>query len=144
MKRILMVMFLVMIGLAEVHAQVAVIVHKAVPVDTLTRAQLVDLYTGDVKSWSDKTPVVVLDLKTQSDIKDTFYKLLGLTSSRIKSIRLKKLLLGEGDPPEALKLEEDVVKKVASTPGAIGYVSQSEVNSEVKIIRIIEKHRPSR
>jgi ABC-type phosphate transport system substrate-binding protein len=123
---------------------VAVIAHKAVPADTLTRAQLVDLYTGDVKSWSDKTPVVVLDLRTQSEIRDAFYQLLGLTSSRMKSIRLKKLLLGEGEPPEALKSEEEVVKKVASTPGAIGYVSQSKVSGEVITLRIIEKEKLSR
>ncbi len=108
MKRLLTVIFLVMIGTADARAQLAIIAHKTVPADTLTRAQLLDFYTGDVKSWSDKTPVVVLDLKAQSEIKDAFYKLLGLTSSRMKSIRLKKLLLGEGEPPEALKSEEEV------------------------------------
>lgn len=140
-----MVILLVILGLAEVRAQVVVIGHKAVPTDTLTRAQLLDLYTGDVKSWSNKTPVVVLDLAAQSETKNGFYMLLGLTSSRIKSIRLKKLLLGEGDPPELLKSEDEVVKKVTSTPGAIGYVSQSKAGSEVKIIRIVGKEKnPSR
>lgn len=143
MMKLLAVIFLVSIGATDVHSQVAIIAHKAVPVDTLTHAQVRDYYTGDVKSWSDKTPVVVIDLKAQSEIKDAFYKLLGLTSSRMKSIWLKKLLLGEGNPPEALKSVDEVMKKVASTPGAIGYVSQSMVSGEVKVLRILEKEKSS-
>ena len=142
MKRFLMVMLLVSVGEIDAYSQVAVIAHKAVQADTLTQAQLLDYFTGDIKSWVDKTPVVVLDLKGQSEIKDSFYKRLGITSSRMKSIWLKKLLLGEGEAPEALKSEEEVVKKVASTPGAIGYVSRSKVNGDVKILRIVEKENP--
>jgi ABC-type phosphate transport system substrate-binding protein len=141
MKRFLLVMLLISAGALDAHAQLAIIAHKAVPADTLTQAQLLDYYTGDVKSWTDKIPVIVLDLKVQSETKDSFYKLLGLTPSRMKSIWLKKLLLGEGEAPEALKSEEEVVKKVASTPGAIGYVNQSKANGEIKIIRIVEKEK---
>lgn len=142
MKTLLIYLLLITAGATVVHSQVAVIAHKTVQADTLTQAQLLDYFTGDIKSWSDKTPVVVLDLKAQSEIKDSFYKLLGLTSSRMKSIWLKRLLLGEGEAPEALKSEEEVVRKVASTPGAIGYVSRTKVNGDVKILRIVEKEKP--
>jgi ABC-type phosphate transport system substrate-binding protein len=142
MKRLLMLMLLISAGALDAHAQLAIIAHKAVPADTLTQAQLLDCYTGDVKSWTDKIPVVVFDLKSQSETKESFYKLLGLTSSRMKSIWLKKLLLGEGDAPEALKSEDEVVKRVAATAGAIGYVSRSRVNSDVKILWIVEKEKP--
>jgi len=141
MRKLILVGLLTLAGIAEAHAQLAIIAHKAVPVDQLTQAQVRDYYTGDVKSWNDKMPVVVLDLKAQSEIKEAFYKFLGLTSSRMKSIWLKKLLMGEGDPPEALKSEEEVLKKVASTPGAIGYVNQSKVSGEVKTLRIVEKEK---
>jgi len=141
MKILIILLLLIIAGATDAFSQVAVIAHRAVQADTLTQSQLLDYFTGDIKSWADKTPVVVLDLKGQSEIKDSFYKRLGITSSRIKSIWLKKLLLGEGDAPEALKSEDDVVKRVASTPGAIGYVSRSKVNSEVKILRIVEKEK---
>lgn len=136
-----MMMFLIWAGATDAFSQVAVIAHKAVETDTLTQALLLDYYTGDIKLWGDKTPVVVLDLKAQSETKESFYKLLGITSSRMKSIWLKKLLLGEGDAPEALKSEDEIVKKVAATPGAIGYVSRSKVNGDVKILRIVEKEK---
>ncbi len=83
--------------------------------------------------------VVVFDLKPAGEVREAFYKLLGKTPSRMKSIWLKKLLMGEGDPPEALPSEEEVLKKVAATPGAIGFVSKAKVTPEVRMIVIVEK-----
>jgi ABC-type phosphate transport system substrate-binding protein len=120
-------------------AQVAVIAHKAVPDDTLSQAQLLDVFSGEVKFWSNKVRVVVFDLKPAGEAKDAFYKLLGKTPSRMKSIWLKKLLMGEGDPPEALASEEEVLKKVAATPGAIGFVGKTKATPEVRMIVIVEK-----
>lgn len=120
-------------------AQVAVIAHKAVPEDTLSQRQLLDFYSCEIKSWRNKTPVVVFDLKPAIEIREAFYKLLGKTPSRMKSIWLKKVLMGESDPPQALESEEEVVKKVAATRGALGFVGKSKVTGEVKVIVVIEK-----
>lgn len=141
MKRFSILIVLIFAGAADLGAQVAVITHKAVPADTLTTSQLLDYFTGDVKMWRDRTPLVLIDLKPQSEIKESFYKMLGLTTSRMKSIWLKRMLMGEGEPPEALRSEDEVVKKVASTPGAIGYVNRSKVNGDVKILEIIKKEK---
>jgi ABC-type phosphate transport system substrate-binding protein len=126
-------------GAPRASAQIAVIAHKDVPDDTLNQARLFDLYSGEIKFWSNKTAVVVFDLKPASATKDAFYKLLGKTPSRMKSIWLKKLLMGEGDPPSALESEDEVVKRVAATRGAIGFVSSAKVTNDVKMINLVEK-----
>jgi hypothetical protein len=138
-RRIILTIFCLLAGAKFSLAQVAIIAHKAVPDDTLSQAQLLDFYSGEIKSWSNKVRVVVFDLKPAGEAKEAFYKLLGKTSSRMKSIWLKKLLMGEGDPPEALASEEEVLKRVASTPGAIGFVSKAKATPEVRIIVIVEK-----
>lgn len=120
-------------------AQVAVIANKSVPADSITKTELLDFYTGDIKKWLNAKPVVVLDLKPKGEVRDTFYEFLGKSSSRMKSIWLKKMLSGEGDPPEALQSEEEMLKKVASTPGAIGFVSKSKASKEVKTLFVIKK-----
>jgi hypothetical protein len=48
------------------------------------------------------------------------------------------MLSGEGDPPEPIDSEEEMLKKVAATPGAIGFVSQSKVSEDVKVLIVIE------
>lgn len=124
-----------------VLAQVAVIAHKSVPEDSIKKNELLDFYTGDIKKWSNGVPVVVLDLKLKCEAKNMFYKFLGKSSSRMKSIWLKKMLSGEGDPPKSLKSEEEMLNKVASTPGAIGFVSQTKVSREVKTLILIQKKK---
>jgi ABC-type phosphate transport system substrate-binding protein len=119
------------------YAQVAVIAHRQVPVDTLAQHELLDFYSGDRREWSDRTPVVVLDLKEKGGIRDLFYAYLGKPVSRMKSIWLRNKLSGEGDPPLTLEDEAAVLEKVQQTPGAIGFISSDQVDTTVKILAII-------
>lgn len=121
--------------------QVVVIAHKSVPVDTITKNALLDFYTRDIKKWSDGQPIFVFDLKPQSEVKTAFYNFLGKSSSRMKSIWLKKLLSGEGDPPQSMNSEEEQLKKVAATAGAIGFVSKAKVRENVKILLEIKDEK---
>ena len=135
--------FLVMLGLAAgattASAQVAVIAHKDVPTDTLSKTDLLDFYTGDVQSWPGDLIVIVFDLKSRGPVRDAFYEYLGKTSSRMRSIWLKRKLSGEGDPPESFETEAAVLQRVASTPGAIGFVQKANVSGDaVKILVEIE------
>ena len=119
--------------------QVAVIANKSVPLDSISKNTLLDLYTQDIKKWPDGEPVIVKDLKPKNDVKKIFYKFLGKSPSRMKSIWMKKMLSGESDPPEAVTNEQEMVQKIASTPGAIGFVAQESVSSAVKTLLIIKK-----
>ena len=126
-----------MLGLAcctTASAQVAVIAHKSVPADSLTKVQLLDFYTGEALSWKDGLAVVVCDLRLKGGVKDAFYQFLGKSSTRMKSIWLKRKLAGEGDPPESFQTEEELLQHVAATPGAVGFVHTSKVNGEVKVL----------
>ena len=134
---------LVMLGLAAgartASAQVSVIAHMDVPVDSLSKTALLDFYTGDVQSWGGGIAVVVFDLKARGPVRDAFYDYLGKTSSRMRSIWLKRKLSGEGDPPESFETEEALLQRVVSTPGAIGFVQKSTVNGDaVKILAEIK------
>ena len=122
---------------------VVVVAHKSVPMDTIKKSVLLDFYAYDIKKWSDGQPIIVFDLKPQSEVKTAFYNYLGKSSSRMKSVWLKKLLSGEGDPPEAMNSEEELSKKVAATAGAIGFVSKANVRKDVKILlEITEEKKP--
>lgn len=117
-------------------AQVAVIVHPSVPAEAIERGMLLDIYAGDVKAWSNGQPVVVIDLEPRGEVKDVFYRYLGRSPSRMKSIWLRRKLLGEGEPPEAMTSQEALVERVAATPGAIGFVDAHLVNGadDVKVL----------
>lgn len=118
-------------------AQVAIIAHKSVPSDAIKKEQLLDFYTGDKSFWKDGKPVTIFDLKIRGGVRSTFYGYLEMSSSRIKSIWLKRMLSGEADPPAFLKSEDDMVEKVSTTPGAVGFVSKAKISDDVKVLAII-------
>ena len=138
--RIALVTLLFLFSWPEISfSQVAVIAHKSVPVDTIKKSELLDFYTADVKKWINGEKVIVNDLKPKGEVKKIFYKFLGKTPSRMKSIWLRNMLSGEGDPPEALKSEEEMLQKIAATPGAIGFLSHTKVDNNVKTLIVIKK-----
>lgn len=119
------------------NAQIAVIANKSVPVDTISKEELLDFYIGDIKEWKNNQPVVLVDFSITTETKSNFYKFIGRRSSRIKSIWIKKMLSGEGDPPVFLQTTSEVLKKIAGTRGAIGYIDIKDINKTVKILLVI-------
>ncbi|MCB0264514.1 MAG: hypothetical protein KDE52_13325 [Calditrichaeota bacterium] len=137
MKILILTFFAIVTLSIAGNAQVAVIANKNVPVEEVKDIQLLDYYAGDIRTWADGTPIKVFDLKPKGEVRDLFFHFLGKTSSRMKSIWMKKMLSGEGNPPEALASETDMLKRVSATAGAIGFVSNNLVNDSVKVLVII-------
>lgn len=93
---------------------VAFILHKSNPVQTLTRQQIIDIFTGKVRDWSEIGPgrgTIVVENKAEG--RSTLE--LFLTHFNIKSSDVKAAVV-VGDNQEAIKV-------IAGNPLAIGYVS---------------------
>ena len=118
-------------------AEVAVIAHPSVPVSRVDKTTLFDVYSGDIKEWDNGDPIVLVDLKPKSDMKSAFYEFLGKSASRMKSIWMKNLLTGEGQPPESVESQAAILEFVATTPGAIGYVDRELVTEQVITLTVI-------
>jgi ABC-type phosphate transport system substrate-binding protein len=114
-------------GANSLSAQVKIVAHPSVPISEMDRRMLLAIFTGDEQSWDDESPIVVIDLgnRSESDTRESFYRYLGTSPSRIKSMWIKKKLSGEGDPPRSFDTEEEVLAEIAGTPGAVGYVGIS-------------------
>ncbi len=127
---------------SELQAQVAVIVNKSVPAGSMSASQISDLYALNTKQWGNGSKVVVFDLKTDGDVKSKFYGFLGNSSGDLKKIWMRLKLTGEGEPPTALSSDDEILAKVASTPGAIGFVNVSsltaEAKSKVKVVLLVK------
>jgi len=138
MKKILLLFIPLIFWSISVKGQISVIANKSVPIDKVGKSQLLDYYSGEVKYWSDNKLIVVFDLKPKCELKDRFYEYIAKNTARMKSIWMKKLLSGEGDPPYAVDSEEEMLQKVQSTPGSIGFVSSNKVKGNVKVIAVIK------
>jgi len=136
-KSIWLCIFLFATVAPALSAEVAVIAHPSVPADQLDRTSLFDVYSGDIQEWANGAPIVLIDLKPKTDIKEAFYDYLGKSASRMKSIWMKNMLTGEGQPPVSVESQEAILERVASTPGAVGYIDRRLVTDQVITLTII-------
>ncbi len=121
----------------NMSAQVAVIANKSVADSKITVSKAADIYLLKSKTWSDGKAVVPLTLKTDNEASNKFFDAIGKSSMELKKAWMKLQLTGEGQAPEGLGSENEILNKVASTPGAIGFISASKVNDNVKVLLTI-------
>lgn len=105
---------------------IAVVVDPANAVTGLTKEQLVGIYTGEITNWSDvggeEAPVVVVGREAGSGTRGAFEEILEIENLCAYANEL--------DSTGA------VMAKVASTPGAIGYVSLDVVDDTVSALEL--------
>ena len=131
MRKLSLVLLLFVATVLPARAQVAVVVNKSVPAAQVDAGDVLDIYALEKAKWGDGTRVVVFTQDAQADV---FFSQLGRSQTDLKKVLLRKKLSGEGQPPEVLKSDEEVLARVAATPGAVGFVSAGKVNGQVKVV----------
>lgn len=105
---------------------IAVVVDPANTVVDLTKEQLISVYTGETKNWSElggaDAPIVVVGREASSGTRSAFEELLEIEDACVYASEL--------DSTGA------VIAKVAATPGAIGYVSLDAINETVAAVSL--------
>ncbi len=105
---------------------IAIVTDAANTVSDLTKDQLIAIYSGETTNWSDlggaDQPIVVVGREAGSGTRGAFEEILGLEDACKYANEL--------DSTGA------VMAKVASTPGAIGYVSLDVLDDTVKALTL--------
>lgn len=105
----------------------AAVVNPAVGIDNLTKAQLVDIFTGKTTNWKEvggaDQEIVLINRPASSGTRKTFEKYALGTKTE--------------DLPKAVQEESsgNVRKLVAETPGAIGYLALSYLDTSVTALK---------
>ena len=105
---------------------IAVVVDPANTVTGLTKEQLISIYTGETKNWSElggeDAPIVVVGREAGSGTRGAFEELLEIEDACAYASEL--------DSTGA------VIAKVASTPGAVGYASLDAIDDTVTAVAL--------
>lgn len=93
---------------------IAVIVHKSNPIMNLSKEQVRNIYLGHITNWKElggaDMPITVVNKASGRSTLELFADFMGLDPADIKA----NIVIGEN---------EQGIKTVANSPGAIGYVS---------------------
>lgn len=105
---------------------IAVVANPSTTIDGLTKEDLVGIYTGSIKNWSEvggeDAAIVVVGREAGSGTRGAFEELL--------EVEDQCAYANELDSTGA------VMAKVAATPGAIGYVSLDVIDDTVKAMKL--------
>lgn len=113
------------------------IAHKEVAEQELTVAQLKRIYSMRQTRWGDNTPIVLFVLPSQHQDHKTFaHQTLKILPYKLERIWNKSTFSGLGVAPIVVNSPEEMLKAVAKTPGALGYMQEISRNEQVNVIKI--------
>ena len=123
--------------LAEAAVPFKVIAHPTVAGKTIKREVLGNIFLKKVIRWGDGGAITPVDLSLTSPVRLSFVEtIMGLSRDSLQLYWGNQLTRGNV-PPVTKKSEEDVVAFVASSAGAIGYVSaDTSVTDAVKVLEV--------
>lgn len=129
---ILTVIFFIMTPLVS-KAQVAIIGNKGIKTGSIDHNTVVNLYTL-MSNELGSQKVKLFFLTTDNETTKKFLASINKTSNDLNKIWLRAKLTGNGAAPELVSSERDLISKVASTPGAVGFIDPKNTSGEVKVL----------
>jgi phosphate transport system substrate-binding protein len=109
----------------------AVIVDKENKVDNVTSHHLAEIFKSEVSSWPDGKPVVLILHRNSSGEIETLQHI-----NRMSAAELKEHIASHSSSIHIADSDDDVLKAVETTPGAIGFVDVRSINDHVKIVKV--------
>jgi ABC-type phosphate transport system substrate-binding protein len=122
------------VGVNLARADAVIIVHpsNAVSIDD---EQISKIFLGQTKTFPGGAEAMPVDNKEGPLREDFGNKVLKKNPAQLKALWARQIFTGGAKPPRELPSEDEVLKFVASTPGAIGYVDSSKANGSVKVLK---------
>jgi len=116
----------------------ALISNKSNEVVAITLPELVKVCKGQVSRWPDGKAVSFITRDpAASEMKLLLEKVYGMSKDEVKAV-IAGANHGRGDHPAIIVVESDeaVVKKVGSTPGAVGLVDVYSISGGVTVLKV--------
>ncbi len=129
-----MVYFLFFPVLSEAK-DVLIIGNPSVKAGKLTKRDVSKIFLGKKIAWDDNTRIVIALQKNPAIHKAFLKEYIHKSASRFASIWKRKIFTGM-IAPKTFESDDEVVRYVSETKGAIGYVSANTNVDDVKTISI--------
>jgi ABC-type phosphate transport system substrate-binding protein len=118
----------------EDRLTIAVIVAKGAPPRSLNRETLADVFLRQQTFWANRDPIVPVNLDVSHPLRRSFSeRVIRLNPDDLDNYWNDQYFHGIF-PPHVLQSEEAVMRYVAETPQAIGYVSACMADSRVRTL----------
>ncbi len=90
-----------------------------------------------LQTWPDGTAIKVFVMPDDAPFHAVFSKeKLNVFPYQLRTAWDRLVFSGTGQAPETVTSQEEMLAKVASTPGAIGYLTKSRMDGRVNVLQI--------
>jgi ABC-type phosphate transport system substrate-binding protein len=131
------IFLLLLLLITPLTGAVDLVVNKAVPHDTLSRSTVRSIFSMRTTSWPDGIPIHVFVLGDKSELHAQFSKkILGVFPHQLRRAWNRQIFTGTGQAPTKVDTEQEMIDQIGSTPGAIGYISEGNINERIRKIAV--------
>ncbi len=114
-----------------------IVAYPGVNEKTLSVNSLRSIFSMRLRTWPDGTKIRVFVLSDEDDLHQTVSKeRLNVFPDQLRSQWDRLVYSGTGQAPTKVNSVEEMLAKVANTPGAIGYLWRTDINENVSILQI--------
>lgn len=114
-----------------------VITNPSVSEKTISKSSLRAIFGMRLHAWPDGSAISVFVMPDDSPIHAAFSKeKLNVFPYQLRSAWDRLVFSGTGQAPDAVASADEMLAKVASTPGAIGYLPKSKIDGRVHVLQI--------
>lgn len=111
-----------------------ILVHQDVEVAALDSTYLRQIFAMQVRKWPDSEAITVYTLPSTHELHQSFViERLKIQPHQLDRIWNRMLFTGTGKAPTVVASEEEMVRVIKATPGAIGYVSEDYPAAAVNV-----------
>ena len=115
-----------------------VVVNKANPVTSVTRAELSAIFMRRVRSWPDGTEIRPVDHRIEAGVRERFSRTVhGKSVAYVTRYWQRLIFAGRGIPPPEVPTGAAVMELVRANRGGIGYLdAATPVAADLKVIEV--------
>lgn len=124
------------IGATNVAAQ-ELVAHSSAEIESLSRNEARLYFTMRVKAWPNGALVKVFVLPDDHELHRLFAKsVLGLFPYQLRRVWDRQLFSGTGRAPTTVADEHEMLERIASTPGAVGYTNGPVNHPNLRVLEV--------
>jgi ABC-type phosphate transport system substrate-binding protein len=114
-----------------------IITHASIREKTLPKSSLRAIFGMRQHTWPDGTAIRVFVMADEAPLHIAFSKeKLNVFPYQLRLAWDRLVFSGTGQAPDTVASVEEMLTKVASTPGAIGYLVKSKIDGRVNVLEI--------
>ncbi len=122
------------------HADFYIVVQAGNAQRTMTQKDVVDLFMGRSRAFSNGDFALVFDLPRDSPRRAAFYQALtGMGPAQVNSYWSRLMFSGQSMPPQPLPDEATMIEIVKRNPNAIGWLTQEPSDKQLRTVLILKE-----